>query len=266
METNLKNGGLEIDEPEAVVLLGMGTGESHKDLMSSSTPDFIDELEEIIGSTDKLFVRESQPAIPDAISSFDVASVYEVLDGRGERAFLLGQCREKGPVMSFAIVTNTGHGVLQFTRRGIFNQNCDIEGAGILRFTSVKHLYGGYTLQDKWKKLLRIKTSWVHFCTCCLFSPSKTATLEFINLDGSPSGTITYKKWINLGFDDRTLCVHFIPNLDRKAKYMMFAASLIPFTAYLVEPGRSKSSVLLAIFYAFVLFVIISIIVGVIHT
>lgn len=32
--------------------------------MSSSTPDFIDELEEIIGSTDKLFVRESQPAIP----------------------------------------------------------------------------------------------------------------------------------------------------------------------------------------------------------
>jgi hypothetical protein len=27
-------------------------------------PDFVDEIEEIIGMTDKLFIRESQPAIP----------------------------------------------------------------------------------------------------------------------------------------------------------------------------------------------------------
>lgn len=88
MESNIKLSGLEMDEPEAVVLLGMGSGESHKGIyfgivrilyyqqeflnllilsavdLSSATPEFIDELEEIIGNTDKLFVRESQPAIP----------------------------------------------------------------------------------------------------------------------------------------------------------------------------------------------------------
>jgi hypothetical protein len=98
----------------------------------------------------------------------------------------------------------------------------------------VKHLCGGYTLQDKWKRLLRIKRSWVEFLPFLLYSAGKTATLEFTDLDGTPSGTITFKKWMNLGFSDRTLCVHFIPNLDRKAKYMVFAASLMPVRKFIM--------------------------------
>jgi hypothetical protein len=33
-------------------------------MQSAAMPEFVDEIEEIIGMTDKLFIRESQPAIP----------------------------------------------------------------------------------------------------------------------------------------------------------------------------------------------------------
>lgn len=103
-----------------------------------------------------------------------------------------------------------------------------MEGAGLLKFSQIKHFYGSYTVQDPYKKLFKIRSPVTNFCTCCLLYPGKTATIPVVNMDGSPSGSYSYKKWLNLEFSERTFCVHFIPNLDRKAKYMMFAAGLLP--------------------------------------
>ena len=167
----------------------------------------------------------------------------------------MARCQDTGNVIRLIILSqHSGHQILTLTRSGFLvrkstkifysalvnrmticnkhflnhqNRRCDIEGAGILQFSQVSSLLG-YTLQDKWKKLLRIQTNWIPFCSNCLKSSRISARMSVTNLDGTSSGSFTFQKWTQLGFHERTFCIHFIPNLDRKAKYMLFAASLLP--------------------------------------
>lgn len=104
------------------------------------------------------------------------------------------------------------------------DQNCEIDGAGILKFRQVRNLFGGYTLEDDWKQLLRINLGCLPACSCVLGD----TTMSFQNLDGTPSGSMSYKSWPEIGVNDKAFAVHFIPNLDRKAKYMLLASSLLP--------------------------------------
>lgn len=101
---------------------------------------------------------------------------------------------------------------------------CDVDGAGLLSFTLIQHFHGGYTLRDPYKDLVKIRSSWIPFCTCCLQRIS-SATMTIVDLDGTNSGSIMFEK-SNPEFDGSTLGIHFIPNLNPKAKYMLLAASI----------------------------------------
>ncbi len=53
-------------------------------------------------------------------------------------------------------------------------------------------------------------------------------SMSFQNLDGTASGKMSFKAWPEFGINEKVFAVHFIANLDRKAKYMLLASSLLP--------------------------------------
>lgn len=93
----------------------------------------------------------------------------------------------------------------------------------MLSFTQIQHFHGGYTLRDPYKDLVRIRSGWIPFCTCCLERTS--GTMSITDLDGTNSGSIFFEK-SHSDFDGSTLSLNFIPNLNPKAKYMLLAASI----------------------------------------
>lgn len=64
--------------------------------------------------------------------------------------------------------------------------------------------------------------------------------MSFQNLDGTSSGSLSYKAWPEFGISERVFAVHFIPNMDRKAKYMMLASSLLPVMLYVLPKEISS--------------------------
>jgi len=223
-------------------LLASGGGDSRKGLGSSTgtsstagvqlaVNSFVEELEDIFVNTDKLIIRNTEQTIPSGCvpESHQLVKVYEVLDGKGNPGFLLGRCQEKNRTLQFVLyLRSRGSGVLRLKYYGMFDQHCEIDGAGILKFRQVHNIFGGYTLEDEWKQLLRINLGCVPCCSCFMGD----ATMSFANLDGTSSGSLTYKAWPEFGINDKAFAIHFIPNLDRKAKYMLLASSLLPFKKY----------------------------------
>lgn len=79
-------------------------------------------------------------------------------------------------------------------------------------------------------------------------------SLRFLNMDGTPSGNLSHKAWPELGINDKCFGVHFIPNLDRKAKYMLLAAGLLPvsnfgFVVYFITLKTIKLSMYFCFFH-----------------
>lgn len=93
-----------------------------------------------------------------------------------------------------------------------------------MSFTQIQHFHGGYTLRDPYKDLVKIRSGWIPFCTCC-FDLFSSATMAITDLDGTNSGSIFFEKR-NAEFDGSAVSLNFIPNLNPKAKYMLLAASI----------------------------------------
>lgn len=101
---------------------------------------------------------------------------------------------------------------------------CDIDGAGLLSFTQIQQFHGGYTLRDPYKELVKIRSGWIPFGSCCLQCISSTS-ITFTDLDGGYSGSLVFRK-LDSERNGSTLSLNFIPNLNPKAKYMLLAASI----------------------------------------
>jgi len=228
-------------ESEGLSLLGSGESPKPPDKPTQSVTttsavqlavnNFVEELEDIFVNTDKLLIRDTEQTIPSSCipESTQLAKVYEVLDGKGNPGFLLGRCQESNRTLQFVLyLRSRGSGVLRLKYYGIFDQHCEIDGAGILKFRQVSGLLG-YILEDDYKKLLKINLGCAPFCSCFM---GGDINMSFLNLDGTPSGSMSCKSWPELGINDKVFGVHFIPNLDRKAKYMLLASSLLPFKKY----------------------------------
>jgi len=217
--------------------------------------DFVDELElRILDLNDKLYIEESR-TMEGAInneafssSGLEIQMMFDILDENSQPVCKLAKCSPQDNRLDYILANNAGHAVLSLTRSGCLIHSFAVTGAGLLAFNQVVNPCG-YTLEDPYKKLLQIRTRWIPFLTFLLFIPRLPASMKLVNLDGSSTGTVTYLKTGGTS----SLCIQFIRGLDRKAKYMILAACLLPLSAYFSEPGRTRTSIWLGISYLFIL-------------
>ncbi|XP_037040737.1 uncharacterized protein LOC119077625 [Bradysia coprophila] len=201
------------------------------DVSTVNSREFIEKTDDILASTSKLTINLlEKDCCNEPFTRNGVKSVFHILNREGEHVFTIGQCPASHNVQSTVISNSVGYGVMSFTTSGIFNKVCDVDGAGLLSFTQIQHFHGGYTLRDPYKDLVKIRSGWIPFCTCCLNQISSTS-MTITDLDGTHSGSIVFEK-LNSALGGNTLSINFIPNLNAKAKYMLLAASIRLISVY----------------------------------
>lgn len=229
------------------------------DSSATNSREFVEKSDEILDTTNKLIINLLPKDCPtEPFTRNGVKSVFHILNRESELVFTIGQCPASYNVQSVVISNSVGHGLMSFTTNGFLNKTCDIDGAGLLSFTQIQHFHGGYTLRDPYKDLVKIRSGWIPFCTCCIHQISSTS-LTITDLDGTQSGSIVFEK-VNAELGGNTLSINFIPNLNPKAKYMLLAASIRLIIVYFSQSGRRKQSCYLIVFYAALALILVTVV------